>query len=223
MQKFFDQELNTLKAQILDMGAAVERAVEFAIRGLIERNNDCFNQVHALEIKINKYHIVIDEACLRILARQAPLATDLRMVLAIIKINTDLERMGDQAVNIAHSGKHYITDVPLKPLDDIPQMAIYVRQMIRDSLDCCFPADPVMAKEVCLKDDAVDKFKNKVFHDLVAIIKKNPEVAERALDLILIARNLERLGDHATNIAEDAIFIASGEDIRHGGVNRSVS
>ncbi len=223
MQKFFDQELNSLKTQILEMGSAVERAVEFAIRGLIERKGECFNQVHALEEKINKFHCAVDEACLRILARQAPMASDLRVVLAIIKINTDLERMGDQAVNIAHSGKHYISEAPLKPLDDIPKMATEVRTMIRQALDACFPADPVAAKEVVLRDDVVDQFKNKVFHDLVAIIKKNPEVVERALDLILIARNLERLADHATNIAEDAIFIASGEDIRHGGANRSVS
>ena len=102
-------------------------------------------------------------------------------------------------------------------------MAEAVRIMIRQSLDACFPADPKLAREVVSKDDIVDEYKNKVFHDLVAIIKKDPAVCERALDLILIARNLERLGDHATNIAEDAIFIASGEDIRHGGVNRSVS
>lgn len=223
MQKFFDLELNALKNQIVEMGAAVERAVEFAIRGLIERKAECFNQVHALETKINKLHMDVDEACLRILARQAPMASDLRVVLAIIKINTDLERMGDQAVNIAHSGKHYIGEAPLKPLEDIPKMAEAVRIMIRQSLDACFPADPKLAREVVSKDDIVDEYKNKVFHDLVAIIKKDPAVCERALDLILIARNLERLGDHATNIAEDAIFIASGEDIRHGGVNRSVS
>lgn len=223
MQKFFDLELNALKSQIVEMGASVERAVDFAIRGLIERKAEYFNQVHALEQKINRHHIEVDEACLRILARQAPMASDLRVVLAIIKINTDLERMGDQAVNIAYSGKHYISEAPLKPLEDIPKMAEQVRVMIRQSLDACFPADPKLAREVVLKDDIVDGYKNKVFHDLVALIKENPEVCERALDLILIARNLERLGDHATNIAEDAIFIASGEDIRHGGANRSVS
>jgi phosphate transport system protein len=223
VQKFFDLELNALKSQIVEMGSSVERAVDFAIRGLIERKPEYFNQVHALEQKINKHHIEVDEACLRILARQAPMASDLRVVLAIIKINTDLERMGDQAVNIAHSGKHYISEAPLKPLEDIPKMAEQVRVMIRQSLDACFPADPKLAREVVMKDDIVDGYKNKVFHDLVALIKTNPDVCERALDLILIARNLERLGDHATNIAEDAIFIASGEDIRHGGVNRSVS
>jgi phosphate transport system protein len=222
VQRFFDQDLGALKQQLLEMGAAVERAIELAINGLIERKPECFIEVHAIEQKINRFHLDIDEACLRILAKQAPLASDLRLVLAVIKINTDLERMGDQAVNIAHSGKHYISEPPIKPLEDIPKMATEVRTMVRQALDACFPPNVELAQEVMQKDDGVDKFKNKVFHDLVGMIKKNPEIAERALDLILIARNLERLADHATNIAEDVIFIASGEDIRHGA-NRSVS
>jgi phosphate transport system protein len=216
MQRFFDHELKSLKQQILDMGVLVEKTIELALQGLIERNAKYFDEVHMVEKTINRFHISIDENCLKLLARQSPLASDLRLVLAIIKINTDLERMGDQSVNIAHNGRHYISEPALKPLEDLPKMAADVRVMVRQSLDAFFRSDKDLAQRVVLLDDGIDDYKNKIFRDLAAIMKSNPESVDRALNLILVARNLERLGDHATNIAEDVIFIASGEDIRHG-------
>lgn len=216
MERFFDHELRTLKQRILTMGDAVENTIELAVKGLTERKSEYFAQVHDVEKSVNTYHIEIDEACLKLLARQAPLASDLRLVLAIVKINTDLERMGDQSVNIAHNGKHYISEPPLKPLVDLPKMAAEVRTMVRQSLNAFFHGDVASARQVVLMDDSIDAYKNKIFRDLAEIMKKDSNSVELSLNLILIARNLERLGDHATNIAEAVIFIASGEDIRHG-------
>lgn len=217
MHRHFEVELKDLKDQLVEMGGHVEQAVEVATQALIQRQPAMFKQVHELEAKINREHMEVDESCLELLARQSPLATDLRLVIAILKISTDLERMGDQAVNIAYNAKDYLEGEPVKEMHDIPQMATEVRAMVRDALDAFVRQDRKLAEEVLLKDDKVDSLKDKVFHELVSYMGKNPTNIERALDLILIARNLERLGDHATNIAEDVIFAVTGDDIRHGG------
>ena len=149
--RFFDQEFGALKTQILEMGSAVESAIEHALKGLTNRTPDSFNQVHAYEAKINQFHISVDEACMRVLARQAPLATDLRFVLGCVKINSDLERMGDQAINITHCGRHYISVPELKPLIDLPKMAEEVRRMTREALDAFFRQDQELANRVIMK------------------------------------------------------------------------
>lgn len=217
MQRHFEHELKNLKEQILAMGGHVELAVEAATQALIQRQPELLKQVHDLEAKINREHMEVDEACLQLLARQSPLAADLRLVIAVLKISTDLERMGDQAVNIAYNTKDYLEGEPVKDLIDIPVMANEVRAMVRESLDSFVNRDRELAQKVLLMDDTVDNLKDKVFHDLIARIQSKPDIAKQALDLILIARNLERLGDHATNIAEDVIFAVTGDDIRHGG------
>lgn len=217
MQRHFEHELKNLKDQILAMGGHVELAVEAATQALIQRQPEALKRVHELEAKINREHMEVDEACLQLLARQSPLAADLRLVIAILKISTDLERMGDQAVNIAYNTKDYLEGEPVKDLVDIPVMATEVRAMVRDALDAFVNRDRELAQKVLLKDDAVDALKDKVFHELIEKIQGKPAIAKQALDLILIARNLERLGDHATNIAEDVIFAVTGDDIRHGG------
>jgi len=217
MHRQFEEELKDLKEQILRMGGHVEQAVELATQALIQRQPSMFKQVHDLEAKINREHMEVDESCLQLLARQSPLAADLRLVIAVLKISTDLERMGDQAVNISYNAKDYLECEPIKELVDIPRMASEVRVMVRESLDAFVKQDRGMAEAVLLKDDVVDELKDKVFHELVEYMSKNPTNIEPALDLILIARNLERLGDHATNIAEDVIFAVTGDDIRHGG------
>ncbi len=217
MHRQFEDELKDLKEQILRMGGHVEQAVEAATQALIQRQPSMFKQVHDLEAKINREHMEVDESCLQLLARQSPLAADLRLVIAVLKISTDLERMGDQAVNISFNAKDYLEAEPIKELVDIPRMASEVRTMVRESLDAFVKQDRAMAEAVLLKDDIVDELKDKVFHELIAYMGKNPTNIEPALDLILIARNLERLGDHATNIAEDVIFAVTGDDIRHGG------
>lgn len=220
MQRHFEQELKNLKEQILEMGSHVEEAVEAATQALIQRQPQMFKRVHELESKINREHIEVDESCLQLLARQSPLAADLRLVIAVLKISTDLERMGDQAVNIAYNAKDYMEGEPIKELVDIPKMAAEVRAMVRDALDAFVRQDGNLAREVLKKDDQVDALKDKVFQDLIQFMTSNPSRVEQALDLILIARNLERLGDHATNIAEDVIFAVTGQDIRHGSGNK---
>jgi len=218
MLRHVDIELRTLKEKILAMGGCVESAIEEATQALIEREPKRFVKVHELEKQINMAHIAVDEACLDLLARQSPLAADLRLVVAIIKINTDLERMGDQAVNISHNGERYLTEPPLKPLIDLPRMADKVRAMVRQALDAFVRGDAVLAQKVLDVDDEVDALKDQIFRELITYMIGDPKAIQRALNLILIARNLERLGDHATNIAEDVIFATTGKDIRHGSL-----
>jgi phosphate transport system protein len=217
MDRHFDVELRLLKEQILAMGGCVEQAIEQATQALIERQPEKFDRVYELEKTVNQSHIQVDDACLRLLAKQSPLAKDLRLIIAVIKINTDLERMGDQAVNISHNGKRYLSEPPLKPLIDLPRMAEEVRFMVREALDAFVKQDEDLAQDVLNRDDSVDALKNQIFRELITFMISDPRTIERALNLILIARNLERLGDHATNIAEDVIFAVSGRDIRHGG------
>lgn len=217
MERHFDTELQELKKLILAMGAGVEKAIEEATQALIAREPERFDRVEEIERTINESHVRVDEQCFKLLATQAPLARDLRLILAIVKINTDLERMGDQAINIAHNGRRYLSEPSLKPLIDIPRMAEEVRFMTREALDALFKQDAAMARDVLKRDDSVDALKNQVFRELITHMIGSPKSIEQGLNLILIARNLERIGDHATNIAEDVIFVATGEDIRHGG------
>lgn len=216
MERRFESELKELKSRILAMGGFVEQAIEKATKALQERNTALLDEVHATERKINEAHIDVDNFCLEILARQAPVAADLRLILAVIKINNDLERMGDQAVNISYNAEHYIGDQPIELALNLPQMATLVKAMVRHSLDAFMRGDTKLAQEVLESDDAVDEIKNRVFDLLIPYMQTNPDRIESALNLILIARNLERMGDHATNIAEDVIFACTGEDVRHG-------
>ncbi|MGE3974669.1 MAG: phosphate signaling complex protein PhoU [Bdellovibrionales bacterium] len=216
MERQLDSQLRELKDTILSMGGYVEKALEEAIQGLVKREPEKLKHVHEWEAKINEAHIVVDELCLKLLARQAPLAQDLRMVLAVVKINTDLERMGDQAVNIALNGQHYLNDSPLTYINDLAGMAAEVREMVREALDAFVRKDGPLAQKVLEKDDVVDRYKDDMFKTLIDHMKKNPSSIEACIDVLLIARNLERLGDHATNIAEDVIFITTGKDVRHG-------
>lgn len=217
MERAIDTQLDDLKKLILLMGGHVEKALAQAIAALIARDNHQFNEVHEIEKNINEAHVRVDEACLGLLAKQGPVARDLRLILSIVKINTDLERMGDQSVNIAYTGKDYLARKPLQQLNDITKMADLARAMVKESLDSFVRGDVEMAKKVLLMDDQVDHLKNKVFNELMGHMKNNSQDVEASMDLILIARNLERLGDHATNIAEDVIFAFTGQDIRHGG------
>jgi phosphate transport system protein len=216
-ERHVDSQIDDLKKLILTMGGYVEKALDEATQALIKRDVERFKNVHQIENKINEDHVRVDNQCMAFLAKQGPVARDLRLIVSLIKINTDLERMGDQSVNIAHTGKDYLTRTPIRELTDIEQMSGFARQMVKESLDCFVREDAVQAQKILLMDDEVDRLKRKVFDDLLAYIKLNPDNAAGALDLILIARNLERMGDHATNIAEDVIFVSTGKDVRHGG------
>lgn len=218
MERKVDQHLDEIRSLILSMGGYVEKALDEAIQALMKRSPKDFEKVHEIEKKINEDHVKVDQVCMNFLARQGPVARDLRLIVSVIKINSDLERMGDQCVNIAHTGKDYLGRTALvNGLRDIELMSDIVRNMVKESLDSFVREDATLAQKILLMDDEVDQLKRKVFKDFLAHIKTHPQDAESALDVILIARNLERLGDHATNIAEDVIFVSTGKDVRHGG------
>lgn len=217
MDRSIDAGLARLKDKLLLMGGYVEKAIEEATLGLVEAKPERFARVHEFEKTVNQLHKEVDEDCLNLLATQSPLAKDLRTILAVIKINTDLERMGDQAVNISYNAVEYLRAPPIKPLIDIPRMAEQARFMVREALDAFVRTDLKLAEDVLFRDDEVDKLKDQIFRELMTYMISEPKRIEQGLNLILIARNLERVGDHATNIAEDVIFIGTGKDIRHGG------
>lgn len=216
MDRVFETELKDLKELILEMGGYVEKSIEQACSAMSNREPGQFNLVTNYEDKINEAHKEVDHQCLQLLARQAPVATDLRLVLVIAKINTDLERMGDHSCNICFNGKDYLSHPPVQTKTDIVNMATQVRGMVRDSLDAFVRLDVTLAQMVLDRDDRVDAAKDQVFNEMKEQMKINSDQIEPCLDLILIARNLERLADHATNIAEEVIFLVTGDDVRHG-------
>ena len=164
---------------------------------------------------VNQLHIEIDTRCFRLLALHQPMAADLRAILAAVKINTDLERVGDLAVNIAEAAQRYRMHAPVKKLIDIPRMAEIAQSMLRDALDAFVRRDIALAQAVLNADDQLDALKTQVFRELLTYMLQDPATIEPALDLILVSRHLERIGDHATNVAEDVIFMVSARDVRH--------
>ena len=211
----FEEELQALKNRLLTMGALVEERVHQSVRSLIDRRLDEAEAVIAADKEVNELQIDIDDRCLKLLATQSPLAIDLRLITAAMKINADLERIGDQAVNIAENVIKLLPQPPLKPLIDIPRMAEIAQQMTRDALDSFVKKDPAMARDVLRRDDEVDSLKDQVFRELLTYMMADPGTIQRALALILISRNIERIADHATNIAEDVIFVVEAKDVRH--------
>lgn len=217
MKRKFDDILQTLKQHVLEMGTLVQEAVEKSTDGLIKDTSEILHEVFEIEKKINAKEIEIDEACVLALARNAPVAGNLRLVVAIIKINNDLERMGDLAKSIAHNAEEYLSEGKDRhQLAEIPQMTLEVKGMIELALQALVHESKVMAEEVLAKDDSIDRLKDSAVESIAKFIEENPKFTQRAMKLIAIAKNLERLGDHATNIAEDVIYISTGLDIRHG-------
>jgi len=164
---------------------------------------------------LNQLHIEIDTRCFRLMALHQPMAADLRAILAAVKINTDLERVGDLAVNIAEAAQRYRMHPPVKKLIDIPRMAEIAQGMLRDALDAFVRRDTLLAQTVLDADDQLDTLKTQVFRELLTYMLQDPTTIEPSLDLILVSRHLERIGDHATNVAEDVIFMVSARDVRH--------
>ena len=216
MERIIDSQLEDLKKLMLEMGGQVEKALQITMDGLLKKENRLLQQVHQVETQINELQIKIDNACLQILAMQGPVAKDLRLILSIIKINTDLERMGDQCVNISHLGRELIERGYTSSMQDIESMSLIVRQMVKEALDSFVKMDLQIAQRILKMDDQVDQLKNKINTESIQKMKSEPTDIQSLMDKILIARNLERLGDHATNIAEDVIFAFSGRDVRHG-------
>ena len=215
MERHFEDELKALKNRLLSMGALVEERVRQAVQALMERRPELAAQVIAGDQEVNDLQIEIDDRCLKLLALQQPMASDLRLITAAMKINADLERIGDQAVNIAENAIKVLDAPPLKPLLDLPRMADIAQQMTRDSLDAFVRRDSALARQVLERDDEVDQLKDQIFRVLLTHMMADPGTIERALGLILVSRNLERIADHATNIAEDVIFVVEAKDVRH--------
>jgi len=211
----FESELQALKNQLLTMGGLVEERVHQAVHALVHRKEEEAERVIAADQEINDLQIDIDDRALRLLATQTPLAVDLRLITSTMKINANLERIGDQAVNVAENVLKLLPYPPLKPLIDIPRMAEIAKKMTRDALDAFVNRDPDLARDVLRRDDEVDLLKDQIFRELLTYMMADPGTIGRALSLILISRNLERIADHATNIAEDVIFIAEARDVRH--------
>ena len=215
--RHFQEELEGLQSRLLEMGGLAEERVRAAVQGLVDRaTSSLIERVLRGDEPINQLHIEIDNRCFRLLALHQPMATDLRGIVAAVKINTDLERVGDLAVNIAEAAKRYTTHPPVKKLIDIPQMGDHRPDDAarRARLPTC-GATRVLAHQVLNEDDQLDALKTQVFRELLTYMLQDPATVEPALDLILISRHLERIGDHATNIAEDVIFMVSALDVRH--------
>jgi phosphate transport system protein len=213
--RHFQEELEALKERLLAMGGLAEEHVRMAVRALTVRELDDLEAVVSGDEPINDLHMEIDDRCLKLLALHQPMAADLRIIVAAVKINTDLERVGDLAVNIAEAGKRYLQHPPVKPLIDIPRMGELAQVMLRDALDAFVRRDVALAEAVLATDDTLDALKTQIFRELLTYMLQDPSTIEPSLDLILISRHLERIGDHATNIAEDVIFVVSARDVRH--------
>jgi phosphate transport system protein len=211
----FREELDALQGRLLEMGGLAEERVRAALHGLVQRDPAAIDKVLSGDEPVNQLHIEVDNRCFRLLALHQPMATDLRAIVAAVKINTDLERVGDLAVNIAEASKRYIGHAPVKQLIDIPQMGDIAQAMLRDALDAYVKRDSELATKVLNEDDRLDSLKAQVFRDLLTHMLQNQGTVEPSLDLILVSRHLERIGDHATNIAEDVIFMVSALDVRH--------
>jgi phosphate transport system protein len=215
MQISFDEELATLKEKILLMGSKVEESIRLALKAIVDRDSRLAKKVIQSDRDINDIEIEIDEICHRLLALHQPMAGDMRFITSAMKINSDLERQGDLAVNMAERALTLNEVAPLKPFIDIPHMANITQEMVKVSLDSLVNRDSKMARSVCERDDEVDNLNDQIIRELISYMLEDRANIKRALDLILVSRYLERIADHATNVAEDVIYMVEGKDIRH--------
>jgi phosphate transport system protein len=211
----FVTELGDLQNKLLEMGGLVETSIHTTIRALVERDQSLMPTIWQSEERINRLDIEIDEKATRLLALNQPVAKDLRFLTAAIKINSDLERMGDLVINLAQRSISLLNRPQVRPLVDIPHMSKTVESMVRKSLDAFVQRDEELARSVLLSDDEVDDLKNAIYRELLDLIERGEAPAGPGFDLIFIAHNLERIADHATNIAEDVLFLIKGVDVRH--------
>lgn len=215
MERHFDEELKILNETLIKMSSIVEDMIDKSISALTDRREDYIVKVFDEEKTINGFQIEVDDMVMRLIALRQPAAGDLRFLVSAIKINADLERVGDLAVNIAERTKELLKEPELKPLIDIPRMASLAQKMLADSITAFVTRDAYLAKEVCGSDDMVDNLNNQIFRELITYMLNDPKTINRAIDLILITRHLERIADHATNIGEDVFYMVKGKDIRH--------
>jgi phosphate transport system protein len=213
--RHFLEELGELHQRLLEMGGLAEDRLTLAVKSVVSADRSLMEQVLQGDGDINTLHVEIDDRCFKMLALHQPMAVDLRGIVAAVKINTDLERVGDLAVNIAEAGRRYLEHPPVEELVDIPRMASIAQGMLRNALESFVRRDIDLAQAVLTADDLLDDLKSQVFRDLMETMLNDRATIGAAIDLILISRHLERVGDHATNIAEDVIFMVSAKDVRH--------
>jgi phosphate transport system protein len=213
--RHFDQELEQLKVMLLEMASVVEAAITNSVNSVVQKDRGLAEDVLAKEADVNRMEVEIDDFAIKLLALQQPMAVDLRLIAAALKINTDLERMGDLAVNIAERAVELIEEPVIKPMVDVPHIASLVQSMVQKALDSFVNKDVELAKSVLASDDAVDNLRTASFHALVSFMERTKKHIPQAVNLLSVIRNLERIADHATNIAEDVIFYVKGVDVRH--------
>ena len=217
MKKHYGEQLAGVREMVLRMGGQAEQMTRRVIQALVQRNAGLLAEVRAMEAQVNQLHVEIDEACLELIALRQPAAADLRFIAAAMKIIVDMERIGDQAINITERAESLLAVPPLKPLIDIPRMADIAQEMLKASLDAYVNGDDELAYRTILREDEVDQLKDQVFRELLTFMMADPTTIPRAMDLILVSRHIERIADHATNICEDVIFMVKGKDVRHQG------
>jgi phosphate transport system protein len=215
MHRHFDDELKTLKEKILRMGGLAEEQVQGALRALVERDSDLARKVIENDHRVNSMDVEVDEDCLRLLALQQPTARDLRFITTAMKISTELERISDLAENICERAVELNEEPQLKPYIDIPRMANWSLRMVKEALDAFVNNDAELARKVCRDDDFVDDLTHQLFRELLSFMLENPQTITRAIRITFIAKYLERIADHATNVAELVVYMAEGKIIRH--------
>ncbi len=223
MQRHFDEKMQELLERLLLMGRLAESMVEIAMRTLIMRQESFCSEVHRKEEEVNELQIEIDDRAVTLTALQQPVATDVRFLFMASSIATELERIGDQAVNICENVHHVLKAAPLKPLVDLPLMGEIAGRMVRDALEALVNRDVTLANRVLEEEKRVDAFRDQIFRVLLTYMMADPGTIERALALILISRNLERVGDHATNIAEEVIYLVEAREVRHSHEEKILS
>ena len=213
--RHFQEQLQELRQKLVLMGTTAQSMIELAIRGLMQRSESVFAQVFAKEQEVNALQVELDDRAVQLTALQQPVATDVRFLFMVTRICTELERIGDQAINICQNSRFVLEAAPLRPLVDLPIMADIAQGMVRDSVTAMVNRDCDLANHVLEEEKKVDAFRDQIFRSLLTYMMADPGTIQRALSLILIARNLERIGDHATNMAEEVIYWIQGRDVRH--------
>ena len=214
MERQFDKELAHLKALLMRMAVLAEEMIDAAVDGLVERTDKNAGMVASHEQAVNRLQIEVDDQVVTLLAIRQPMATDLRFIVTASKTASDIERIGDQAKNIMENTLFLLKQPELKPLIDIPNMAEEAKKMVRNSIDSFVKQDVLLAQSVIDNDDKVDAYKDQILRELLTYMMADAAAIERSLALILISRNLERIGDHATNISEEVIYVVQGRDVR---------
>jgi phosphate transport system protein len=215
MTRHFDEQIQGLLEKLVLMGRLAESMIQAALRTLIERDERHCEEVHRKEREVNELQIEVDDRAVKLTALQQPVGTDVRFLFMASRIASELERIGDQAINICENAHHVLQAPPMKPIIDIPMMGEIAERMVRDSLESLVQRDCGLANHVLEEENKVDSLRDQIFRVLLTYMMADPGTIQRALALILISRNLERVGDHATNIAEEVIYLVEGREVRH--------